>query len=249
MNTTRAAEEHAAGRTRQSVWRAVFVAVTLGALVALGAWQVHRLNWKNDLIAVREAALALPPLELSRNLPDADAVPFRRVRVRGEFLHRLEIQLGPRTHRGAAGYHVITPLRLAGGGTVLVNRGWAPTQRRDPATRREGQTTGVVRIDGLVRPPPAQGWVTPDNAPGKGDWYFIDIAAIASHLGLSDVAPVMIEAGPAPNPGGYPLGGHTIVAPVNNHLQYAVTWFALAAVLLAIYIIDFRNRRRRKPPG
>ncbi len=238
--------EPGAVATRAALWRAVFVFASLAVLLALGTWQVHRLGWKTELIAAREASLALPPLALSRITRDRTAPAFRRVRVGGEFLHEKEIRLGPRTRNGAAGWHVITPLRLIGGGTVLVNRGWVPYGRKDPATRRAGLIKGPIRVEGLVRVPSAPGRFTPDNVPATGDWYHADIAAIASHLGLDDVRPYLIDAGPALNPGGLPIGGQTIVRPPNNHLAYALTWYALAVVLLAIYIIDRRGRRREQ---
>ncbi len=241
MNTMSPAEP-AAG-TRGPLWRAVFVCAAGAGLLALGTLQVHRLGWKTELIAAREASLARPPVALSRITRDRITPAFRRVRVGGEFLHDKEIRLGPRTLNGAAGWHVITPLRLIGGGIVLVNRGWVPYGRKNPATRRAGLVKGPIRVEGLVRDPPAPGWFTPDNVPSKGDWYYVEIAAMASHLGLDDVAPYLIDAGPNPNPGGLPIGGQTIVRPPNNHLQYAITWYALAVVLLVIYIIDRRNRR------
>ncbi len=238
--------EPGAVATRAPLWRAVFVFAAVCVLLALGTWQVHRLGWKTELIAAREASLALPPLTLSRITRDRTVAAFRRVRAGGDFLHEKEIRLGPRTRNGAAGWHLITPLRLTGGGTVLVNRGWVPYARKDPATRRAGLIKGPIRVEGLARDPPAPGRFTPDNVPGKGDWYHVDVAAMASHLGLDDVAPYLIDAGPAPNPGGLPVGGQTIVRPPNNHLQYALTWYALAAVLLVIYIIDRRGRRREQ---
>lgn len=245
MNTMSRADPGAAG-TRGPLWRAVFVCTALAGLLALGTWQAQKLGWKTELIAAREASLARPPVALSRITRDGTVPAFRRVRVGGEFLHDKEIRLGPRTRKGAAGWHVITPLRLTGGGIVLVNRGWVPHARKTPATRRAGLVKGPVRVEGLVRDPPAPGWLTPDNVPAKGDWYHVDIAAMASHLGLDDVAPYLIDAGRNPNPGGLPIGGQTIVRPPNNHLVYAFTWYALAVVLLAIYIIDRRTRRREQ---
>lgn len=245
MRTMSRAEPGAAA-ARGPLWRAVFVCAALAGLLALGTWQVQRLGWKTGLIAAREASLARPPVALS-GIARARIMPaFRRVRVSGEFLHDKEILLGPRTRSGAAGWHVITPLRLTGGGVVLVNRGWVPHGRKDPATRRAGLIRGPVRVEGLLRVPSAPGRFTPDNVPAKGDWYHVDIAAMASHLGLDDVAPYLIDAGPNPNPGGLPVGGQTIVRPPNNHLVYALTWYALAVVLLAIYIIDRRGRRRQQ---
>jgi len=220
------------------------VVVALAVLLGLGTWQVQRLHWKTRLIADREAALALPPVDLSDNPGELGKTNFRRVRVRGVFLHDKEIVIGPRTRNGVAGWHVITPLRLPGGTIVLVNRGWVPYDRRDPATRRAGQPSGEVRIEGLVRAVSPPGPFTPDNAPKKNDWYYLDIPAVAKHLGISLLPGFTIDAGPAPNAGGLPVGGQTIVRLANRHLEYALTWYGLAVVLVTIYAIDLRRRRR-----
>lgn len=239
MNTTRPAS-----LDRGSVWRATLVVAAVAVMVGLGTWQVQRLQWKTGLIADREAALALPPVDLSGNPDELRTASFRRVRAHGVFLHDKEIVLGPRTYNGAAGWHVITPLRFPGGATVLVNRGWVPYARREPATRPVSQPSGPVRVAGLIRAVSPPGTFTPDNEPGKGDWYYLDIPALAKHLGIRSLPVYTIDAGSAPNPGGYPIGGQTIIRPVNRHLEYAVTWYGLAVVLLVIYVIDLRRRRR-----
>ena len=244
MNTTSPASPD-----RGSVWRAILVVAAVAAMVGLGAWQVHRLQWKTGLIADREAALALPPIVISGNSDDLRKARFRRVRARGVFLHDREIVLGPRTRNGAAGWHVITPLRLSGGATVLVNRGWVPNARRDPATRSAGRPSGPVRVEGLIRAVSEPGYFTPANAPGKGEWYFLDIGSLEIHLGIKPLPFYTIDAGPIPNAGGYPIGGQTIVRPVNRHLEYALTWFGLAAALVVIYVIDLRRRRRDRGRG
>src|SRR5436305_12648131 len=121
------------------------VTLTLGALagfaalIALGTWQVERLHWKEGLIAGRAAAVSAPPAELPRTLAAARPLDFHRVEAKGEFLHDREIPVHAiERQRGAAGYLVLTPLRLADGGLVLVERGWVPTDKRDPSLRMQG---------------------------------------------------------------------------------------------------------------
>jgi surfeit locus 1 family protein len=125
----------------------------------------------------------------------------------------------------------MTPLRTVDG-TILVNRGFVPTDRADPDTRRAGLPDGDVPVTGLVRPTEPGGRFLRSNQPAQDRWFSRDLAAIARTRGLGPVAPFFIDADATPNPGGYPVGGLTIVRFRNTHLVYALTWFALAALSL-----------------
>lgn len=202
---------------------------------ALGAWQVERLRWKLDLIDRVERRLAAPATEFPAPgywpTLDSTASEYRRVKAIGIFRHDRETLVEALTERGA-GFWVMTPLDTRAG-TVLVNRGFVPGDRADPRTRAAGQVKGLVEVEGLVRLSEPGGRFLRPNRPGTGRWYSRDVAAIASARGLGPVAPVFIDAGPAPNPGGLPVGGMTVVRFRNAHLIYALTWFALAAMALA----------------
>lgn len=197
---------------------------------ALGVWQIERRAWKLDLIARVDArihALAVPPparADWARVNARDDA--YRHVRATGSFLHDRETLVQAVTERGA-GFWVLTPLSTDQG-TVLVNRGFVPPERRDPASRRAGQ--GPVTVTGLLRISEPGGAFLRANDPAAGRWYSRDVAAIARARGLGEVAPFFIDADATPNPGGYPVGGLTVVAFPNNHLVYALTWFGLAAL-------------------
>ncbi len=235
------------GATSRSIVRlTVAAAAAFSLLVALGTWQLQRMVWKRESIAMRAARLALPPLALSGPPAGVVAPAFRRIRATGVFLHDEELHLGPRALDGVPGYHVITPLRLAGGAIVLVDRGWVPLDRRDPATRARGQLTGRLEVEGRVRPAPRRGPFTPENQPEKGVWFTIDVAEMAAWLELREVLPFAVEAGPARTPGGLPKGAAFEVRLPDNHLQYAITWYALAAVLAVIYVLLVRGRRQRQ---
>ena len=217
----------------------------LAALIALGTWQVERLHWKEGLIAARAAALAAPPIELPASLDAARGLEFRRVRVSGVFDYAHEVPVNA-TERdsGKAGDLLVTPLRRADGPPVLVERGWIPWDLRDPATRAAGNPPGTVEVEGLLRIPDGKpSWFVPDNDPTRNQWFYIDPAAMGRAASAPDVLPFYVEAGPAPNPGGYPLGGQAHTDLPNNHLQYAITWYSLAAVLVVIYLLLARRER------
>jgi surfeit locus 1 family protein len=226
---------------------------TLAAVVVcagLGVWQLERLQWKRALIAQREAALAAAPVAPPRTLAEAAAQEFRRVTAEGEFLHNgeiLRIAPGP---TGGSGFDVLTPLREANGRVIFVERGFVPADLQDPAKRAAGEIAGKIRVTGLVRLAPHQkpSWFLPDNRPERNFWFWIDLPAMAAADGLSDVAPFYIAADMTPNPGGWPKAWDTAQPLPNNHLQYAITWFALALAALVTYLLS-QSRAREQPRG
>lgn len=222
-----------------------FVVVLAGfaVLVALGTWQMERRSWKAELIATMESRLAMAPLAIEAVLASREPVDFRPLRASGSFRHDREFYLAARSYQGKLGYHVVTPLVLNDGRTtVMVDRGWVPTDRRDPASRPLGQLAGVVSVTGIARLPPRPGVFTPDNRPDQNQWYWSDLSAMAQQADVAQVVPFVIEAGADSNPGGLPIGGRTRVTLSNDHLQYAITWYALAGALAVIYLVSLRRR-------
>ena len=150
--------------------------------------------------------------------------------VSGRFEHDRETLVTATTEQGA-GYWVLTPLETGDGFIVLVNRGFVPPKNRDPATRSAGQIKGETTVTGLIRMTEPKGGLLRANVPSADRWYSRDVAAIARVRGLANVAPYFIDADSTPNPGGLPIGGLTVIHFYNNHLIYALTWFALALML------------------
>ncbi|HEX7969921.1 MAG TPA: SURF1 family protein, partial [Stellaceae bacterium] len=190
--------------------------------------------------------LAAPPTELPSSLAAARGLEYRRVRVTGTFLNDRELYLGATSEDGRAGYQVITPLRLADGAILLVNRGFVPQDRRSPESRAAGEMQGEVTVTGLLRLPPEGKpyWFLPSNSAARNYWIYVDIPAMAAAQHLDRVLPFYVDADATPNPGGLPVGGQTPLELPNDHLQYAITWYALAAGLAVIYIVFIRRRVR-----
>lgn len=222
-------------------------------LVALGVWQLHRLAWKEGLLAeiaarTHGAPVALPPKADWAHLQPR-AYEYRKVRLTGRFENDKETLVFRGTEQGS-GYLVVTPLVLAdGGGTVLVNRGWVPDTLKAGATRAAGEPSGEVSLVGLMRAPEPRTIFTPPDDPRTGQFFTKDPVTIAAHDGLADVAPFIVDADATPNPGGWPLGGQTAIAIPNNHLSYALTWFALAATLVGVFASFAWSRLRRTSPA
>lgn len=223
----------------------------IAILIGLGTWQVQRLHWKEALLASITNRMAAPPKALAEvestfaTTGDVDYVP---VTASGTFAHSGERHFFA-THDGATGFFVYTPLLLADGRYVLVNRGFVPYELKDAAKRAAGQVAGPVSITGLARNPlPGKpSWLVPDNDTAKNIFYWKDRDVMAATAGLpagATVVPFFIDADNAPNPGGLPVGGVTIVDLPNNHLQYALTWYGLAAALAVILALWLWRVRR-----
>ncbi|PDS81281.1 SURF1 family protein [Rhizobium sp. L43] len=240
---------------RHQVKRAIFAVCLLllaAALAALGTWQVQRLAWKRDLIARVEervhAAPATAPARADWDKVNAADDEYRRVTAAGTLANDKETLVYASTMLGP-GYWVMTPLTLADGTSILVNRGFVPTDRRDPATRREGQPSGPAEITGLMRMTEPKGSLLRSNDVAADRWYSRDVAAIAAKRGVGAVAPFFIDADATANPGGLPVGGLTIIHFPNNHFIYAITWYGLAAMVLALLLFILRaeiGRSRRE---
>jgi surfeit locus 1 family protein len=232
-------------RLKPLVLPGFFALVGMAILVGLGVWQLERLAWKEDLIARIDARIHAAPVPAPQEADwprwNAAGDEYRPVSVQGVFLdERTVFVIANATLQrdGGAilGYMVLTPLRLADGSIVIVNRGFVPRELKGEL-HLGGE--GAVTVTGLMRAPQDQGWFVPDDDPSKGVWFTRDPARIAAALGLSRVAPFTIdraavsEGAAAGNP--WPRGGLTVVSFPNRHLEYAFTWFGLAATLLVVF--------------
>lgn len=226
--------------------------VALAILLALGTWQVERLAWKEDLIATIDQRIHSAPNSMSSittRRVTTDDVDYWPVSVGGEFHHEGERHFFA-THEGRSGYFVYTPFEFAENRYVLVNRGFVPFELKDPALRPEGQVEGWQTITGLSRNVlhGKPSWIVPDNDPAANIFYWKDLKVMAATSGVGrpeDYVGFFIDANDAPNPGGLPIGGVTLISLPNNHLQYVVTWYGLAVALVGV--MGAWLWRQRKP--
>ncbi len=232
---------------------ALFIIAAAGVLVALGTWQLERLSWKGGLIAELDAKLAAKPTDLPARERwqrlDAGADEFRRVAFPAEFLPGEEALVyssgsSVRPDATGPGYWVLAPARLTGGSIVVVNRGFVPEGKQDPDRRKEGRPSGTVEIVGVMRWPEQRGQFTPADEPQKGLWFARDPSEMAKAKNWGNVAPFYIDQEAPLPPGGLPKAGPLKASLPNNHLQYAVTWYGLAAVILIAGGFFWRSRRR-----
>jgi surfeit locus 1 family protein len=215
-----------------------------GGFVALGIWQLERRIWKHALITAVDSRSHTAPVDAPgiaqwpRISADRDA--YRRIRVTGDFLQNRRTLVRAVTDLGA-GYWVLVPLDT-GRFTLLVNRGFiAQGQRRAQASEPEG----TVTVTGLLRISEPGGGFLRSNDPATDRWYSRDVAAIAKARAIPAPAPYFLDADTAHNAPGQPVGGLTVIRFADNHLSYALTWFAMAGLCVLGLCLSGRHHRRQ----
>ncbi len=244
-------------RAKGLLWPAVMTVLGVAFLIGLGNWQMRRLAWKEGLIgaiAERTHAEAVPLATVEARAREGGDPEYTRVKVEGRLLNDHELDFYAFDEQLGPGYHIVTPLRRADGSIVFVNRGFVPDDLKDPAKRAAGRAcrrrvdrrsrARSSRAERLHRPP-----TIPPRTSGIGT---ISTPWRAAALGPEKprVVPFIVdaEAEPAP-PGGFPKGGTTRLELPNRHLEYALTWYGLAATLVAVFLAFAITRWRQPGPG
>ncbi len=236
---------------RPTLWPTLGLIVLVAATVTLGNWQRHRAEEKQALRAQYELAAREPPMSLlaaTASAPtDAAALRFRRVRVSGEFDARAQVLIDNKIHAGQPGYHVVTPLRLAGGPYVLVDRGWVGAGARRSELPKAPAPAGAVTVEGRINIPPARYLelrADGGDPAARPVWQNLDIARIAAASRLP-LLPFIVEqtdgAGdglvrdwPAPDFG------------IEQHRSYMVQWYAFGFLGCMFWLgLNWRDRDPR----
>ncbi|WP_137155091.1 SURF1 family protein [Rhizobium sp. FKL33] len=207
--------------------------------VGLGVWQIERLQWKQDLIARVDARIHAEPVDPPRAVTSDDE--YRRIRLNGTYMPDADTLTQAVTKLGP-GFWVMTPMKMDDGRVILVNRGFITQDFKDKAAYLA--PSGQVSVTGLLRLTEPKGGFLRTNDAAAGRWFSRDVAEIALARNLTSVAPYFIDADASGSPNAYPVGGLTVVAFTNHHLQYALTWFAMAALTIIGGIIVMRRSDR-----
>jgi surfeit locus 1 family protein len=227
----------------------IATALALALLIGLGVWQLQRLKWKEGLlahIAALQTAHAQPVGPVLDALGQGRDVDFTRVKVTCPGLAAAPFLELYGLKDGQAGSRLISACAVASASyrTILVDRGFVgdTTTARPPVN--PGDTTAIEMV-GVLRKPDRATFVTPANRPGTDRWFSRDVAAMARQLKAAQPAPVFLFAETSTNP---TLKG-LVPAPVptdipNRHLEYALTWFGLAAALAGVYVATLLRRRK-----
>ncbi|MBI2233864.1 MAG: SURF1 family protein [Micavibrio aeruginosavorus] len=219
---------------RPPFWASLLTLVGVIILCSLGTWQVQRLHWKRGVLAAIDLAYDSAPQPLSAADIERSAerkTLFLRGTVRGHFITEKSLHLVPRVFEGRQGYHLVTPLVMEDGGTILVNRGWMPLE-----TRTDPDASGDVAVTGLLRKPDRANAFTPKNASSGNTAYSLDLQGFLPYVLYAENR----DEGQLP----IPVGAKPV--PQNNHLSYAIFWFTMAGLLLVIYALRFLVPARKK---
>jgi len=223
------------------------------SFLGLGSWQLQRRAWKLDLIErVNERVRATPvagPTFAQWPQITAQRHEYLPVTLSGQFLADKTVLTQAVTELGA-GFWVLTPLQAADGSQTLINRGFIPTSERQAwqPDRSMGAQSTPLTVTGLLRMTEPGGGFLRDNDAAQQRWFSRDVAAIAAAQGLERAAPYFVDAG---TPGQtvaaqtWPRPGMTVISFPNSHLVYALTWFGMAAMVLAAAVVVVRWEKRR----
>jgi surfeit locus 1 family protein len=239
----------------------------LAVLIGLGTWQLERKAWKDELvarIAVREGA---PPVTLDDALAlwsrDGAAAEYQRVAVTARGLAGLDrLYYAPDSKLGA-GHRVFTPFEVAGamdagrtgGGVIWVDRGFLPDAVRAQTPDVLALPATPIAIVGRLRAPGRRGTFDPDNDVAANRWYWRDLPGMhaSAFPGAPPPLPFFLEAEsvePGPGPDGWPRPAREAARITNRHLEYAVTWYGLAATLIGVFAaFAWQRLSRARPEG
>ena len=201
----------------------IFGVTGAAILVSLGVWQVQRLAWKEALLAEIDARIAAEPGPLPQS-PNPVTDRFAPVGVEGTFLPG-EVHVLVSVKRVGPGFRIIAPFQTIEGRRILIDRGFVPTEAKNAA-----RDLGVTQVAGNLHWPEETDSFTPEADLSTNTWFARDVAAMAMAL---DTEPVLLIASSQTDPGVTPLPVDTSVIP-NDHLEYAITWFSLAAIWVAM---------------
>ncbi len=210
-------------------------------LIALGVWQFGKVQWKNEVIAEAENRLLAPPRPLPDSL-DPERDNYMRVTATGRFLNEDESYFLTSFPVQGPGFNIITPFETTDGRRILVDRGYVPQAVRDPAKRTDTRMDAPTEVTGVLRWPDDTSAWTLDHDPAKREFYSREVEKLAAFMNTDEV---MIQAAKTDGPG-WPRGSEAQVNIRNQHLPYAIQWFAIAAVWALMSFFWMRKTMRER---
>ncbi len=230
-------------RPRPVAW--FFFLAAFGTCLALGSWQVQRLQWKEGLIAEIAAANAEHPLtQLPKEAEAFETLQFRRAELKGEWIKTTEFHITPRYWRDQFGYAIVAPFKLADGRTILVNRGWVPGAKKEAESRPETAVSGKATLNGILRTGAERSYFTPPNQPRKNLWFGRDVAQMAAtaEIDPEKLVPAMLDLTGEQDIKHLPIPSDGTIRLRNDHLSYILTWYGIAAGIAVIFLVYHRRK-------
>ena len=225
-------------------WLSFFASLVFAALIYLGVWQVERYGYKQALISKIEAQAKLPAQELAKLLETKKITEllYHQVKFHGHYTDGQEILVRGQYKKSSRvilyGFYVFTPFKITSGDvykTVMVERGFITEEiAKNPALYR-GLTKHEIVINGVVKYAEKQGSFLPNNPVNSDRWFWRDIEAMGKMFKLSKPTPFYISSTDYQQLA-FPKISKVEIKSASSHLSYLITWFALAAGLLILYI-------------
>lgn len=231
-------------RRQIALWGGLLLLVLMPAFCGLGLWQLGKAKAKFALQAELDLRSQGTPAELPHQLAAADTLRYRRFVLRGEYDAGHQVLIDNRVHDERAGYHVVTPMQLAGSNLhILVNRGWVPAAPERRPLPQVVPPAGRVEITGVAVVPPERFFTLGDVPAGKAEavWQNLDLQRFRDRVDYP-LQPVVIELDAAA-PGGYIREWPRPDEHADRNLGYAVQWFGFAAASLGIWLYFVLRRR------
>merc|ERR1711991_1093834 len=200
----------------------------------MAAWQIKRLNWKNNLIQQRVSMFEGEP-KLLMQLKKPSEYEFQKVFVNGKLLNDFEFYMPALSKNGNNGFHILVPIKVSSNKFLIYNTGWVPLFKKDPVDRKENIVREEKLFSAVIRLPGRKGYFQPENDPIKNFWFFVEPDLMQKELTFQLEKNFYLEASDN-GPNGYPLGNQTRIYLRNNHFQYALTWFFIAIGLIGVFI-------------
>ena len=242
---------------------AIATACALALLLSLGTWQWNRKAWKEELVATITARLTAAPIDAAafaklkcepqETVGLAKSCDYTSVRLSGVFDLTNERYIYTGIDKpagggiGGQGFWIMTPFRIAvTGQTIAVNRGFVPETRKAPSSRSAGQLSDELTFTGLIRATEPRATFTGANDPAKNFWYVRNPAELYPVTGEVKIERPQLYLdllSPIP-PGGLPQPTAGRVNIPNRHLEYALTWWALAVTRLGVFGVFVAGRLR-----
>jgi surfeit locus 1 family protein len=234
----------------------IFTLVMVALFVGLGVWQLQRRVEKHALIAALTERLARAPQSLPPpsqwGALTADRDEFRRVQFTAIYESGPDAMVyssgsAVREDISGPGTWAFLPARLTGGETVVINAGFTQNTMQDRSVEDRSVTRLItgdpVMLTGYIRFPEKAGLLTPSENITKRLWFTRDHLVMARALGWGEVAPFYVDLETPAPPSGIPKPGPLQVHLKDDHLQYAITWFALAGAVVIAFGVWWRGQR------
>ncbi|MFA5592817.1 MAG: SURF1 family protein [Micavibrio sp.] len=235
----------------------------MAILASLGTWQLQRLAWKNAIIEKLEAGYdgmgeqaPLSPEQLAAW--EAEPAPIGYGAISGSFARGKAVLLGPRTHNGRAGYHLLLPLEPeeeageeeeaahAGGRSLIVNAGWVDELWKDSLEERLALFPANVTARGAIHKPDWSRFAS-RNAPAADIWFRADIGEIAAAKSINAPYPFVLYADSIEPPLHQLIPHQERWLPRNKHLHYAIFWYALCFCFFGVYGFYVAGLNKKPP--